>query len=139
MDNNSSLSRQPWWLAGIIAAVVAAVANVIVHGVARALDTIPQDVLVDSPTGEEPITLAPVIIFTAVPILIAAVLFAILRRTMRQPVRMLWIIGLVALVLSFVTPLTVPDAPARMIITLELMHIVAALVGLGVFTRLIRS
>lgn len=144
MDTSSSTSnqlmdsRQPWWLAGIIAAVVATIVNTIIYGIARAADWLPQDIIVESPVGEDPILLQAVIFATVIPILLAAVLYFILARTTAQPIRILWIVGIVVLVLSFIQPFTIEDAPADMIVTLEVMHIVAALVGLGVFTQLVR-
>lgn len=137
-SNQLTNIRAPWWLAGISAATAAAVTNAIVYGLARAAETIPQDVLVDSPTGEEPIGLAPVIFASIVPILIAAVLYVILRRFTAQPIRNLWIVAVAVLVLSFVQPFTISEAPAKMVVTLLIMHIVAVFVGIGTFTRLVR-
>lgn len=144
METSSSTSNQPmvsgqtWWLAGIIAAVVAAIVNAIIYFIARAADWISEDFIVESPMGDNPIELPAVIFATVIPILLAAVLYFILARTTAQPIRILWIVGIVVLVLSFFQPFTIDDAPTDMILTLEGMHVVAVVVGLGVFTGLVR-
>ncbi|HVF01469.1 MAG TPA: DUF6069 family protein [Rubrobacteraceae bacterium] len=53
--------------------------------------------------------------------------------------RVFRIVAVVALVLSFATPLTIPGAPTSMVLTLELMHMVAALVIVSTLTTLTRK
>ena len=45
----------------------------------------------------------------------------------------------VVLVLSFATPFTIPDAPLAMVSTLLSMHVVAAVVVVGILTTLARA
>jgi len=42
-------------------------------------------------------------------------------------------------VLSFATPLTIPGSPPLMILTLELMHVVAAVIITSMLTTLARA
>lgn len=133
-----AISGFPLWQAGLIAALAAAVANAIVYGLSQLFDTLPDSVLVESPAGEEPITLLPILILSFIPILLATGVFALLKRFTAQPSPILWITGMILMLLSLFSPVTIADAPADMKTTLVVMHIVAAIVGLGVLTRLVR-
>jgi hypothetical protein len=81
------------WQVDIAAIIVTAAANAIVYGVARAADTLPQSVLVNTPGGAEPITLLPALLASAQGALGAAIAFALLRRLTARPVRNLWTVG----------------------------------------------
>ena len=76
-------------------------------------------------------TLGMVVGSTVVPALVAGVVFALLGRFTRRPVRNFVVLVAVLLVLSFVTPLTISGAPLSMILAMELMHVVAAVVIVG--------
>ena len=65
--------------------------------------------------------------------------FAVVALLSRRPIRTFRIVAAVALVLSFATPLTIPGAPLSMILTLELMHVVAAVLITGTLTTLARA
>ncbi len=65
-------------------------------------------------------------------------IFTIVALLARRPIRTFRIVAAVVLVLSFATPLTIPGAPLSMILTLELMHVVAAVVIVGMLTTLAR-
>ncbi len=129
----------PLWQSGIAAILLAAVANAIVYAVARALDTIPQSVLVETPGGgTDPISLLPVVAASAQGGLGATLLYWLLRRFTSRPARWLVIVGGAIMVLSFLQPLSISEAPAKMVITLVIMHIVAAVVSIGAVVRLTR-
>ncbi len=123
--------------AGPLAAVAAAVANAVVYFVASALGAMPQDVIVED---SGPVTLEPVIFASVIGAVGAVVVFAIVALLVRQrPIRVFNVVATVALVLSFYTPFTIPGAPAAMVATLLLMHVVAAVVIVGVLTTLARA
>lgn len=124
--------------ATLIAAVLAAIANAIVYGIAKALDTLPSDVLVQTPGGQQSIGLASVIVASAFPIVLGGIVLALLARFTMTPRRNFVILASILVVLSLLSPLTIPDAPSDMIATLILMHIVAAVVGVGALLRLSR-
>ena len=122
--------------AGLLAALVAAGANAVVYLVASAVGAMPQDVVVN---GQGPITL-PVVAATSVFGAVAGtVVYALVGRFARRPVRVFRVVAAVALVLSFVPPFTIPGAPAAMIATLLLMHVVAAAAVVGLLTTLARG
>ncbi len=123
--------------AGPLAAVSAAIANTIVYVVAYGLGAMPQDVVVE---GSGPITLGPVIFASVVGAVGAVVIFAIVTLlARRRPIQTFNIVAAVALVLSFYTPFTIPEAPVAMVATLLLMHVVAGVVIVGVLTTLVRA
>lgn len=108
----------------LVAAVAAAVVNAVIYGLARALDTIPRDVLIAGPTGDEPLGLVPVIFASVIGVLGAGVMWALCIKFSRRPMRLFQIIATVVLVLSFLSPFTISGAPAKMVLTLILMHVV---------------
>jgi Family of unknown function (DUF6069) len=123
--------------AGPLAAVAAAVAKAIVYFIASALGAMPQDVFVE---GSGPITLEPVVfasVIGAVGAVVVFVVVALLAR--RRPIQTFNIVAAVALVLSFYTPFTVPEAPVAMVATLLLIHVVAGVVIVGVLTTSVRA
>ena len=121
-------------LVALLAAVAAAVANGVVYLAAAAAGAMPQDVVVN---GQGPITLPIVAAASVQGAVAAAVVYALLCRFARRPVRVFRVVAAVVLVLSFVTPFTIPGgAPVPMILALEAMHVVAAAVVVGLLTTL---
>jgi len=57
----------------------------------------------------------------------------------RRPILTFRIVAAVVLALSCLTPPTIPGAPISMILTLELMHVVAAVVIVGLLTTMVRA
>jgi hypothetical protein len=120
-----------WW-ASLLAGLGAAAANVVVYLIASAAGAIPQTVLI--PGMNMPVTAVPVILNSFVPAILAGVLLALLNRFARRPVRLFRIIAVVLLLLSFANPFTIPGAPIAMILALNVMHVVAAAIIVGVLT-----
>lgn len=116
-------------LRGLIATVLAAVANAALVPVARALALAP---------GFEPIAYPPVIFLTALSAIAATFVFAVVVRMTFRPAW--WFTRLAAgvLVLSFVPDLILlqaqPGATIPGVLWLMLMHVVAAVVIVGVLT-----
>lgn len=126
-------------LAGLLAAVAAAVSNAFVYFAALGLGFIPQGFLIRMTSGEMPLTVSLVAITSVGGAVGAAVVFAVVGLFARRPVRLFRIVAAVALVLSFAMPLTIPGAPVATILSLEVMHIVAAVVIVGLLTTLARG
>ena len=129
--------KLPW--VALLAALAAAVANALVYFAASGLGFIPQSILVPTPSGEHPLTVAPVAVSSLVGAIGAAIVFAIIGLFARRPVRLFRIIATVVLVLSFAMPLTIPGAPAVMILSLEVMHVAAWAVIVGLLTTMARQ
>ena len=119
-----------------LAAVAATVGNAVLYFIASALGAMPQDFVVQD---SGPITVTPVVLSSLIGTAGAAVVFAIVALLSRWPIRTFRIVAAVVLVLSFATPLTIPGAPLSMILTLELMHVVAAVIITGMLTTLART
>jgi hypothetical protein len=124
-------------VAGLVAAVAAAAANVIVFFIASALGAMPQTYLV--PAAGQPIGIMQVVSSTVIGAVGATIVFAIIARFARQPIRLFRIVSVVALILSFGTFLGLSGAPVSLVMTLALMHIVAAVVIVGVLTTMART
>ena len=127
-----------WWAAPL-AAAAAALANAVVYGIAETAGALPDSVLVESPTGREPLGLSAVLFASAMGAVGAAVVFALVGWFSRRPIRTFRLVAAMVLVLSFATPLTIPGAPLSMVLTLELMHVVAAVFRVGLLTTLARK
>lgn len=117
--------------AGVFAAISALLANAIVYFIASALGFMPSYI---NPQLGRPIGVGEVIGSSIAGAVGATVLFALLARFTRRPVTIFRIVALVVLLLSFATPFSLPGAPLSLIITLEVMHVVAAAVIIGVLT-----
>jgi hypothetical protein len=126
-------------LATLAGAVAAAVVNAIVYWIADAAGSLPNDVLVTTPGGEQAIDLVAVLTMSFIPILVTGVVLAIIDRISRRPFQIFWTISAVALLVSFFSIFGIEDAPGDMIVALMFMHAVAAIVGVGVLSRLARA
>jgi len=121
-----------WIPAGLLAAAI----NSVVYLVSRAVGVIPQDVII--PNAGTPLAVGQVVALSFIPALFAAVLLAILGCLTRRAFTVFAVLAAIVLVLSFVTPFSIPGAPIGMILALEIMHVVAAVTIVAVLTRLAR-
>lgn len=134
VQNNQRLSWGRIGQAAGIAIVGAIVVNVILYLIFAALDLIPEDVEVMNGQG---VTVVPVIFSTFTGVLGGSIVFAVLSRIVANPVRVFQIIALVVLVLSFAQPVVViQDAPIKMIIALNVLHVAAAAITIWSFSQL---
>ncbi len=122
--------------AGLLAAVAVAVANALVYFAASGLGFITQGFVIRMTSGEMPFTVGLVAITSVVGAVGAAVAFGVIGLFARRPVRLFRIVAAVALVLSFAMPLTIPGASVAMVLSLEVMHVVAWAVIVGLLTTL---
>jgi hypothetical protein len=123
----------PLAAATALAAVVAAVANVLLRAIAVAVFDIPQPEF-------EPLELRAVVVSTVGGVLAAGLAFAAVARLADDPVRVFVIVAAVALVLSLWAPLSLgladppenPGTDAASVGTLMVMHVVAAAIAVPV-------
>ncbi len=119
------------WL-GPLDAVIAAIANVLVRTSSVALF----DILPDF----QPLTSGPVVVSSIVGALGATIVFAIVGRFARRPIRLFCIIAVMILLLSFLNPIVALwDAGLQVILTLEFMYVVVAAISVGLLTTLSRD
>ncbi len=136
-SNNPVRSEHVVWgrlvPAGALALVVAAAANSVVYLVASSLGAMPQDV---DANGQGPITLPMVVAMSAAGAVAGTLVYALVGRLARRPVRVFRLVSALALLLSFVGPLTIPGAPAAMVAALLVMHVITAVIVAGLLTTL---
>ncbi len=126
-----SLKRLLW--VGPLAIVAALAANFIVRAIALAVLDIPADFM--------PLQTTAFIPFTVVGLLGAIIVFAIIGRVARRPVRTFIIVAAVVLVLSFLPDIGLlasgaPGATLPGILVLMLLHVVAAVIVVALLVRL---
>ena len=126
------------WVA-LLAAITAAVVNVLIYFAASGLGTIPRSILIPTPTGEHPLTVAPVAVSSVVGAIGAAIVLAIIGLFAPRPIRLFRVVAIIVLVLSFAMPLTIPGAPVAMILSLEVMHVVGWALIVGILTTMARQ
>jgi hypothetical protein len=116
------------------AAAAATIANVVFYYLlTRGLGE-PLLMLSDSPTRDlVPMPAWEVVLFSLIFSIPAGIVFAILARANKKPVRNFMIISLVVLVLSIFLPLRMPTPPVAMTAKLGLvtMHVIGAIVVVG--------
>ncbi|MFL5803782.1 MAG: DUF6069 family protein [Roseiflexaceae bacterium] len=125
-----------WWVT-LLAIAAASAANLVVYVIATALFEGPRRF-----TLLGPIT---IVVSTAVYLVVAAIVYALIGRFARRPIRLFRRVSVVALLLSLLLPISAaitlpaPDAPdAPTVVTLIVMHIIAAILTVGLFTTLAR-
>jgi MFS family permease len=135
----SRRSRTVGWgrfaLVGLGTIVAAVLANVLVYSLGRAIVGYDPQFVILAEVGTT-------IFFTAIPALGATLLYATLLRFARRPDRTFAIIAAVVFVVATVPDFTyipgVPGATVGQTATLVIMHIVAAVVIVGLLTRFAR-
>lgn len=128
-----SLRRLLW--VGPLAGLVAAVLNAMLYGITTAAGLIPAGF--EAPNGGV-VGLGAVVSTSFVAALLGAAFLAVLGWLTRRPVRNFRVVAVVLLVLSFLTPFSLPGAPATLVAVLLLMHAIAAVSITGVLTTLAR-
>jgi hypothetical protein len=116
-------------LVGVLAAVFSAVANALV----LALASSHFGPVVIPP--EETVTFGQVVAASAAGAVGAAVIFALIGRFTRRPIRLFWGIAAVGLLLSFL-PIALAGVTGSSAGALAFMHVVAAATNLGLLTAL---
>ena len=130
---NGSATLGRFALVGLATTLAAAVANALVYFAGRAVVSYHPDFIIFE-------NVSPTIIFTVFPAIIATVLYGLLRRFTSRPERTFTVIAVVVLVTSCIPDVTyipsVEGASAGQTTILLLMHVVAAVVIVGMLTRL---
>lgn len=121
-------------LATLLAASLAAIINAVLFLVGSALGQFPETLVI--PASGQGVTLGPVIFMSAMGAIGGALVYALLGKFTKRPVRWFRIIGVIVLVLSFGSPFAFPNAPFGFYVILLLMHVVAGLSTILVLTTL---
>lgn len=120
-----------------LAALVAAAINAVLYFIGDAIGLMDPSVGIPSPDGSlQPITLAPILMSSIIPTLIAAGVLALLNRFTANPLRIYGIVTIVIFVVTLANPfLGIPNLPLGMGIWLDVMHAVVAGVAWYAFSR----
>ncbi|MEW6734393.1 MAG: DUF6069 family protein [Acidobacteriota bacterium] len=127
------MSRLLW--VGPLTVSAAVVANLIVRFIALSLLDIP---LRFSPLAHP----GPVITLTTVGVTGSVIVFAIVSKFAKHPIRLFRIIAIVVLLISFLPDLamlTIPGISVLAVVVLMLMHVVAAAISVGLLINLLRK
>lgn len=112
--------------ATLIGAVLAAVVNAVLWAIMRLVLALPMVIQMGGPASPtQPLGIVPVVVATIIPAIGAGVLLALLGRFTRRPYTIFLILSAVFLLLSFLSPLSLPgDLPVKL--AFEVLHIGAA-------------
>lgn len=118
--------------AGVIAAIAASMATVIVYLIASAVGAIPDDL----PEAAELVGIPSIVVACVITITVATVAFWIFTRFSENPVKNFVILAAIVFMTSLSSPFSINGASAGLITSLLIMHAVATAIVLYVFTRL---
>jgi hypothetical protein len=132
-----TLSKLLW--VGPLTILTSVIANLIVRALALAVFPI-------SPEFMPLATPGPVVAFTIIGVLSAVILFALLGRFTKNPVRLFQVIAAVFLIVSFIPDLALfsavaafPGVTVPAVVALMSMHVVAGAITVGLLSRLTQN
>ena len=124
-------------MAGLMAASVSAMINVLLFFMFKAMGWITDDIFVQP---NQPLTLVPVLISSILPTLIASLVFFLLEKYTRNGFRIFSIISVILMLLSLAMPFTgIPNVTTNYALALDSMHFVVPLVLLYFINRTQKS
>ncbi|MFP4322018.1 MAG: DUF6069 family protein [Anaerolineales bacterium] len=132
-------SAAPWSRFGLfagLALVSAPVMNGIVYSILNALGMMDDSII--PAEGGEPITLIPVVLATIMAVVSASVVYGLLLAFTQRPLRWFMLISVGVLAVSFVPTASLEGIPAEMTLALNIMHLIAAGIIIGLFSRVNR-
>ena len=127
---------------GLVLAILAAgIFTAVAYFIVDAAGLIPDSVTIERMNGDNgSIGVGDVIGSVVFDWLIGSVVFLLLRAFTKRPLPNFLIIAAVALVLSFALPaIQIEDIPAKMVVGLDILHVVAAVSGIAVLYRYLNS
>jgi hypothetical protein len=136
-DPRARIPAGKLWRAGLLAAAVAAVANIVVWTIERMLLGLPLPVPQGAGNEMAPLPVVLVVVVSVVMAIGGTLLLAILNRFVRRPIDWFWGVSAVALLISFGGPLSLPVDTATKA-GLTAMHLVAAAAIVGSLTSMSR-
>ena len=130
--------KRLWWV-GLLAAASAVIANLVIFAISSNLFGVNLMVAPQGSTELIPLPVGLVIAVTAVPAVVATILFALIGRFVPRPVLVFRLLSAVVLLLSFGASLGLPVDVVAVKVILSLMHVVAAVTIVGFLTTLGRE
>ena len=141
LDSRARFSWKDAIIGLALAALASVIATVIAFFIVDAAGMIPDSVTIEQPNGDRsPIGIGEVIGATVTSWIVASIVFLLLRQFTSQPLKWFVIVAVVVCIVSFAEPpALIDDVPARMIVGLDILHVVAAVSGVGVLVAYLRS
>jgi hypothetical protein len=125
---------RPWWQLGLAAGLGAAVINVVIFALYQLVTGTPLRVVPPAGGPSQELAVAMVVIASLVPPVLATLLAIALSRWTRPASIWFTVITLIAVVLSLLSPLSLPaEISMGNKLTLAAMHLVTAVTTLAVF------
>ncbi len=119
---NNKLNFKQTILAGLMAAVAAAIINVILFFIFHAVGILSDTIFIQPNT---PLNVVPIIISSLVPTLIASMVFFLFEKFTKNGFKIFTIVSIILMVLSFLNPfLGIPGITIGYALVLDVMHIV---------------
>ncbi|MBI4769164.1 MAG: hypothetical protein HY784_01805 [Chloroflexi bacterium] len=125
-----------WWV-GLLAAVISAIVNALIVTIARGLFSVPPEFA--------PFTVPQFTFLTVAGVAGATIVFAVVGRFSKRPIRTYYWVAAVALVLSWLPDFGLlaakpyPGTTVQTVGTLMFMHVVTAAISVGLLTTLARE
>lgn len=125
-----------WWV-GLLAVIASVIVNALIVTIARGLFNVPQEFL--------PFTVPRFTFLTIAGVVGATIVFAVVGRFARRPIRVYYGVAAIALVLSFLPNFGLlaarpfPGTTVESVGTLMFMHVVTAAMSVGLLTTLGRE
>lgn len=141
LDNEKPFS----WKDAMIGLVLAIVASIVVTSIAffivDAAGLIPDSVTIERMNGDVgAIGVSDVIGSVIFDWIIGGIVFLLLRKFTSQPLKWFAIVAVIVTLVSFVLPAVQIDGiPAKMVVGLDILHVVAAVAGVGTLIAYLRS
>lgn len=120
-------------MAGLTAAAVSAIVNVILFFIFKTMGWITDDIFVQP---NQPLTVVPVIISSIFPTLIASIVFFLFDKYTQNGFKIFSIVSIILMLLSLAAPFAgIPNVTTKYALALEPMHFVVPLVLLYFINR----
>lgn len=139
-------NEQPFsWKDALIGLVLAIVASIVVTAIAffivDAVGLIPDSVTIERMNGDQgAIGVSDVIGSVLFDWVIGGIVFLLFRKFVPQPLKWFVIVAAVVCVISFILPaVQIKDIPAKMVVGLDILHVVAAVSGVVTLVAYLRA
>lgn len=126
-------SDNPLWQVTLLAIVLALATSTVISVLAVAHGIVPSLCFV--PGGGAQMPLEPVMLVSAAGALAGIGVYAWLRRRVQRPIRTFLVVAAVVLLVSFAAPFLLPALTAGQILVLEIMHLIVAVITVGVLVN----
>lgn len=128
-----------WTLWLVIGMAAALLTNYLLYNLLINKEFLYSHIEVPSDTGEPAVLgVNDVLVASAIPMLIGAVIFLLLQRFTNNPKWIYWTILLLILVLSFINPFMIPAISVKSAIGLNILHLAPALFSGITMTRFVK-